>query len=275
MSFDFADIRGQAQAKRALEIAAAGGHNVLLIGQPGSGRLMLTRRIPGILPPLSETEAAETARIYSAAGLLKNENERNALRRPFRAPHHTVSRAGMTGGGYIPRPGEASLAHNGVLFLDDLPEFQRSVLAALREIMKVGESRVYRGGQCTTFPARFMLVAAMSPCPCGYFGEARCCCAAEAVLNYAERVRTMDCFDLIVHVPPFHYLDLRKSEGDPSAVIRERVCLARAFAAGRRSDAPIPHSRASRVSRTIADLTGSPEVLPEHLSEVLSLVNPF
>ncbi|MBP7868412.1 MAG: ATP-binding protein [Acidobacteria bacterium] len=275
MSFDFADIRGQAQAKRALEVAAAGGHHVLMIGQPNAGRFFLARRIPGILPPLSGAEAAETAEIFAAAGLLKSGGDPDSLRRPFRAPHHTVSRAGMAGGGPVPRPGEASLAHNGVLFLDELPEFQRGVLEALRGIMKVGESRVYRGGQVRAFPARFLLVAASNPCPCGYFGEARCRCSAEAILRYSERVRAVEGFDLVVRVPPLHYADLRQREGEPSAAIRERVLAARAFAVERRGEAQPPGATVARVARTIADLAGSREVLPEHRSEAQALVNPF
>ncbi len=274
IGFDFADIKGQVPAKRALEIAVAGGHNVLMVGAPGSARLMLARRIPGILPPLSEEEAVETAAIHAAAGFPVNREENNR-RRPFRAPHHTVSRAGMVGGGQFLRPGEASLAHHGVLFLDDLPEFQRTVLAALRQIMKAGEAGIHRNGQETTFPARFLLAAAMNPCPCGCYGQDRCHCDAETVLRHLNRAQDLNCFDIIIRVPSLAYRDFCRAAVESSAAARERVCAARAFAA-RQPDRKAPSTgKVSRVARTIADLAGSLAIRPEHLTEARTLTNPF
>src|SRR5690606_19879814 len=186
---DFADVRGQTQARRALEIAAAGHHNVLLVGPPGSGKSMLARRVPGILPPMSLPEALETTRIHSVAGRLRP-GQALVVSRPFRAPHHTISDAGLIGGGSNPRPGEVSLAHHGVLFLDELPEFRRHVLEALRQPMEDAHVSIRRARFAVTYPARFMLVAAMNPCPCGFFGtgEARCVCHAGQVQRYTARV---------------------------------------------------------------------------------------
>src|SRR5690606_5210848 len=229
---DFADVRGQAQARRALEIAAAGHHNVLLIGPPGSGKSMLARRVPGILPPMSLPEALETTRIHSVAGRLRP-GQALVVSRPFRAPHHTISDVGLIGGGSNPRPGEVSLAHHGVLFLDELAEFRRHVLEALRQPMEDAHVSIRRARFAVTYPARFMLVAAMNPCPCGFFGtgEARCVCHAGQVQRYTARVSgpLLDRIDLHVAVPPLRPREVMdRREAEPSGRIRERVIAARA-----------------------------------------------
>jgi len=228
---DYADVRGQEHVKRALEIAAAGGHNLLMIGPPGSGKTMLARRLPTILPPISFEEAIETTKIFSVAGLLEN-NQALITRRPFRSPHHTVSDAGLIGGGHIPRPGEVSLAHNGVLFMDELPEYKKHVLEVLRQPLEDSQVTISRAATTLTYPSRFMLVAAMNPCPCGYFGDSKheCRCTPQQIHRYRSKISgpLLDRIDIHVEVPAVPYQDLMTDEpSEPSAAIGRRVAAAR------------------------------------------------
>jgi len=302
---DLSEVRGQARAKRALEIAAAGGHSLLFIGPPGTGKSMLARRLPGLLPPLAEAEAIESASIRSACGL-----PFDAARwreRPFRSPHHTASAAALVGGGSVPRPGEISLAHHGVLFLDELPEFDRRALEVLREPLEAGRVHVARAARHADFPATLQLVAAMNPCPCGYLGEARCRCTEERVARYRARISgpLLDRIDLHVEVPrPPPEALVGAPQGETSEIVAERVAAARARQLERagclnarleprelrrwctiESTAAALLERAARqlglsarachrcikLARSIADLAGAERLEIAHVSEALSL----
>ncbi|MDY0384188.1 MAG: YifB family Mg chelatase-like AAA ATPase [Geobacter sp.] len=253
-SDDFGEVRGQEHAKRAIEVAAAGGHNLLMIGPPGSGKTMLARRIPSILPGMGFDEAIETTAIFSVSGLLDN-GTALVTQRPFRAPHHTISDVGLIGGGTSPKPGEVSLAHNGVLFLDELPEFKKHALEVLRQPLEDGRVTISRALQSLTYPARVMLVAAMNPCPCGYLGDPAhsCSCTPLAIKRYRSRISgpLLDRIDLHVEVPAVAYRDLSdRRDGEDSSTISGRVVQARSIQQQRFSGSKV-HCNAQMNTRLI------------------------
>ena len=306
---DFKDVLGQENVKRALEVAAAGSHNVLLIGPPGSGKSMLSKRLPSILPDMTWEESLEVSQIYSVMGLLDAKRPL-VTRRPFRAPHHTVSNAGLAGGGSNPKPGEISMAHKGVLFLDEMPEFRKDTLDLMRQPLEDGKVTISRISGAVTYPAEFMLVCAMNPCKCGWYGDpsGRCRCSEQAVQSYRSRISgpMLDRIDIVVEVPAVHFEDLRsRTEAESSASVKQRVNAAREiqnrrFGSGGMCNARMgpnemrlfctlgeesaalmknafdamgltarSYDRILKVARTVADLDGSEEIQPQHIAEAI------
>ncbi len=274
---DFADVKGQEQAKRAVEIAVAGGHNLLMIGPPGTGKTMLARRIASVLPPMLLEEALEATKIHSIAGTLAT-HQALIARRPFRSPHHTISDAGLLGGGAHPMPGEVSLAHRGVLFLDELPEFHRNVLEVLRQPLEDGSVTISRAAATVTFPCQFMLVAAMNPCSCGYYGDPKreCRCTPNQIQNYRNRISgpLLDRIDLHVEVPAIRYQDLAAvAPGESSAAIRERVQAARRVQQARFKSLRKIHNNAGMRSREIQKFCPLPSDAQDMLKMAITELN--